>query len=84
MSFKGDNVASLLQSSFVLLPYKDIELLVFSVVYRIGLASADLSCAKLERSIYRWWKTCLFFLKMCLETFLSRSFGLYILFTFFQ
>ena len=32
----------------VLLTYKEIELLIFSVVYKIGLGSADLSYAKLE------------------------------------
>ena len=36
---------------FVLLPYKDIELFIFSVVFRIYLADTDLSCTILESVI---------------------------------
>ena len=55
-SFKEDNVVcDCWKNSFVLLLYTDIELLIFSVVYQIGQASTDLSCAMLESSSYRWW-----------------------------
>ena len=54
MSFKQENVVcGCLQNSLVLLPYKDIELLIFfSVVYRIGLGSPDLSFAIPESPSY--------------------------------
>ena len=43
---------------------KVIQLLIFPKVYIIGLASADLPCANLEYSVYRWWETTLNALEM--------------------
>ena len=48
MSSNKDNVVCMaVHRGKVPVPY-DIELFIFCVVYRIGLASADLSYAKLE------------------------------------